>query len=358
MKKYLFLIIALAVPLVLAGCSLVPANNNTATGPVDQTKSSGSLWKSSDGGKTWLDKSKGNAKSADISGADVISLAINSFDANTAYAGLRGAGILKTEDGGQTWTYLPFQPQKVYGLDLDPVDPRIVYASGVWQNRGKIFKSLDGGREWKEIYTAPSAGPLIIALAIDKKNPGVIYASTSDKRVIKTADAGNSWQSIFSAPGPVTKIAIDESNSNLVYLNVLDRGLFRSVGGVAKFEDISRRVSSVSKNNQNIGALEADPSNANWVYAAGGAGILRSRDAGKNWEKVEVLNDSGNFPVKVLAVSPANSNEIIYGAAQAVYKSVDGGVNWTTFQFETSKTINVLKYAASDAKILYLGLSK
>lgn len=358
MRKYLFLCILILLPIIISGCSLAPANNGADNAPVDQTKSNGSIWESSDGGKIWLERSKGNAESIDTSGVDVLSIVVNPYDANTAYVGARGAGILKTEDGGRNWQYLPFQSGKVYGLDMDPVDSKIIYASGVWQRRGKIFKSLDGGKTWAEIYTSPSAGPLIIALKIDKRNPDNIYAATSDNQVIKTTDGGGSWKNIFAAPGPVTRIAIDNLNSNLIYFATLERGVFKSTDGGKKFEDISKDISRLILGNQNINALEIDPHNTNWVYMAGGVGILRSRDAGKTWEKIEVLNNPANFPVKSLAINPKNPSEIVYGAAQAVYKSVDGGSSWATTQFETAKSVNALEYAIADPGRLYLGLSK
>jgi len=344
--------------MVLAGCSLIPANNGASNTPADQTKSTGSLWQSVDGGKAWIDKSIGAAQRIDTSSVDILSLAVNPYDANTAYAGARGAGILKTEDGGQNWQYLPFQSEKVYGLDIDPLDSKIIYASGVWQKRGKIFKSLDGGKTWGEIYTSPSAGPLIIALQVDRRNSNIVYVATSDNQVMETTDGGGSWKNIFVAPGPVTKIAIDKVNSSLIYLATPGRGIFKSADGGKKFEDISKDFSRLLLGSQEINVLETDPQNINWVYAAGGVGILRSRDAGKTWEKIEVLNNPATFPVKALAINPKNSAEIMYGAAQAVYKSVDGGASWSTTQFETAKSINILKYSIIDPNRLYLGLSK
>jgi photosystem II stability/assembly factor-like uncharacterized protein len=325
---------------------------------VDQTKSNGSLWESFDGGEIWLERSKGNTGSVDTSSVETLSLIINPYDASMAYVGARGAGILKTEDGGQNWQYLPFQSEKVYGLDIDPIDSKIIYASGVWQKRGKIFKSLDGGKTWGEIYTSPSVGPLIISLQIDKRNPKVVYAATSDNQVIKTTDGGGSWKSIFVAPGPVTEIAIDKADSNLIYFAAPTRGVFKSDDGGKKIEDISKDFSKLLLGSQDVNALETDPQNGGWVYVAGGMGILRSKDAGKKWDKIEVLNNPATFPVKALAINPKNSAEIIYGAAQAVYKSIDGGTNWATTQFETSKAINILEYSATNPEIIYLGLSK
>lgn len=352
MKKYLFLAALVVAPLVLAGCSLTPTPaENTPPPPPNPNNS---IWTSIDSGKTWINNFPLNQK-VDISGVEVISLVVNPFDAKNVFVGLKGAGILKTDNGGLDWSYLKFQSEKVYGLDIDPKDGRIIYASGVWQKRGKIFKSTDSGENWTEIYTTASNGPLIISLVIDKRNSNVIYATTSDQQVIKSSDAGTSWKNIFSATSPVTKIAIDKSNSDVIFGLTLSGSILRSQDGGKKFEDITSKFSTVARSNQNLGVLETDQ---NFVYVAGGAGMYRSKDAGKNWEKIEILNNPQNFPVRSLAINPTNPRELVYGAAQAAYRSLDGGANWSTFQFNIAKNISVIKYSNVDPNILYLGFRK
>lgn len=334
--------------LVLSGCSL--------SSPISTNSPSGSLWKSSDKGKNWTQKGKIDEKT--FYNGDVLSIAINPSNVDNVFVGTREGGILKTEDGGENWKYLDFQSEKIYGLDIDPTDGKILYASGVWQKRGKIFKSVDAGSTWKEIYTTPSEGPLVISLVVDKKNAAIVYASTSDNQVIKTTDGGIAWKNIFSAPSPVLKLAIDHENNNLIYCIPQDRGLFRSKNGGQDFEDITSKISKTIKNVQEISVIETDPNNSNWLYAAGEIGLLRSKDAGNNWEKLEALHDTQNFPIKVLAINPSDSKEIIYGSAKAVYKSINFGNSWATFQLETAKMVSVAKYSKINPDMVYLGLAK
>lgn len=347
MKKILAIPLIILIAALLSGCSL-NSEDNTAKKPA------GNIWKSTDGGKNWEVSGESTDK-LNLQSIDVLSIAVNPFDGKNIFLGLRSGGILKSEDGGNTWDHLNYQSEKVYGLAIDHADGRILYASGVWQKRGKIFKSYDLGRNWEEIYTAPSAGPLVIALMMDKRNAKVLYAATSDNQVIKTEDGGQTWKNIFTAPAPVVQVAIDSGNSNLIYYNVLNRGIFRSKNGGENAEEINKNFSEVPSGNQNIGTIEVDPVNSGWLYAAGAMGIIRSKDTGNSWEKIEILNNAQNFPVKTLAVSSFNSKEIIYGAAQAAYKSADGGATWTTFQFESTKNVNVLKYNPVEAGTIYLG---
>jgi photosystem II stability/assembly factor-like uncharacterized protein len=221
------------------------------------------------------------ANGVNVSEADILSIAINPNDANNIFFGTRNNGILKTTDGGETLTQTNFISEKVYGLAIDHVDGRIIYASGVWQKRGKIWKTLDGGETWSEIYTAASEGPIIISMTIDKKNRNVLYISTSDNQVLKSLDAGASWKNIFNASAPVLQIALDKANANLVYFDVMNLGIFSSHEGGAKAKNISEQLSKATKNGNDIKVIETDPSIANLVYAAGGLGLARSFSGGK-----------------------------------------------------------------------------
>lgn len=354
MKKIVLGLTIIALSLVLAGCSLAPTSSTNPAAPVANPDNS--IWASFDSGKTWQNNFLPNSAKTDIAAADVLSIAVNPFDAKNVFVGLRGAGILKTDNGGQDWSYMNFQSEKVYGLGISPLDGKVIYATGVWQKRGKIFKSVDAGATWTEIYTAASAGPLAISLTIDKKNPKVIYATTSDNQILKTVDEGVSWKNTLEASSPVLKIAIDSSNSQLLYAVTQNGEILRSKDAGVNFEDLTKQMSDAQMNETSI--LETDPLNGNWVYVAGQSGLFRSKDAGNTWEKIKILSNPETFPVKALAISPKNSKEIIYGAAQAAYRSIDGGASWETFQFNIAKSVNAIKYAGADPTNLYLGFSK
>jgi len=330
----------------LAGCSI--------SGSGITTGSASSVWKSADGGKTWEAKSKVDEKTR-IPMVDVLSFAFNANDSKNLFVGTKDGVLLQTTDGGETWKKMNFQSPKIYGLDLDPNDGKIVYASGVWNKRGKIFKSLDGGTVWKEIFTFPAEGPLVVNLIIDKKSSNIIYISTSDNQVLKSYDAGESWQNILNAQGPIDKIVIDKKNSNLIYLMGLNGDISRSRDAGKTFEDISKNI----KNEEGISVIEVDPSNENWIYAGGRTGLLLSKDAGDTWQEfTSTFNNSKNYPIKAIAINPNNSNEIVYGATLALYRSIDGGNNWTTSQFDGEQFIRVLRYNPLNSSEIFVGFSK
>lgn len=355
MKKSLLLVLLSFSLLILSGCSLGTGSSSSSSS--QSSTISKSIWKSADGGKTWnaLTKVNGSARASD---PDVLSFAINPSDSRTILAGLKAGGILKTEDVGDSWIFTSFTSQKVYGLAIDPANARVVYASGVVNNRGKLFKSEDFGENWKEIYTSASDGQLIISLTIDKKDSKVIYATTSNNQIIKSMDGGDSWKNIYEAAQPVLRVAIDAGNSNLVYFLVMNGSLIRSNDGGNNMEDIKKNFASISAASQKVSVLEADPTNPNSVYLGGGVGLIKSQDGGNTWSQIRVLSDSDTSPITALAINPRNANELIYGAGQATYKSVDSGVTWSTSQFDIKKNIRLIQYDPNDSNMVYMGFNK
>jgi photosystem II stability/assembly factor-like uncharacterized protein len=360
MRKITTLILIVLAGLVVVGCSLPSIKSSSKKSSVKTFTFSNSIWKSTDGGVTWEAKNKGEGDS-NTTDADVLSFAVNPVDSNIVYAGLKKGGIMKTENGGETWKFVNFQSEKVYGLALSPIDGKILYASGVWQGTGKIFKSEDGGNNWKEIYTSPSSGPLVISLTIDKKNPSVIYATTSANEAIKSVDGGASWKNIYLADAPILKISVDAADSNLIYCITNEGEIFRSIDGGGSFENIEKKISDSlvdAIGGRGFSLLKTDPTHSKYVYLAGEEGIVLSQNAGEAWKKIYSLNDPKNFPIKDIAISPTDSKNLVYASNQAAYKSIDGGINWTTFQFESQKLARVLMFNPQDPNIVYLGFLK
>jgi photosystem II stability/assembly factor-like uncharacterized protein len=356
MKKGVVILTGFLVTLVLAGCSLSPV---ATTPEAVQTYSiSKSIWISRDGGRNWKDSSIASNKST-VTDINPLSLAIDPINNRVVYVGLRAGGIMKTINAGESWEFLTFKTDKIYGLTIDSNNPQTIYVSSVVNNRGKIFKNIAAGAtdSWTEIYTAATNGPLVVYLAMDNKNSQTLYASTSDNQVLKSGDGGVSWRNLFQAQSPVVKIALDAKDSSLLYLLTQSGEVFVSNNGGDKFESLTAKITTAGLYGSGFGVLETDPTNGRWLYLAGKAGIIRSRDAGEKWEVVLTLNNPKNSPVSALAISPQNSREIIYGALQATYKSIDEGKTWTPSQFDLPKVVNILKYDPLDSNIIYAGFS-
>jgi photosystem II stability/assembly factor-like uncharacterized protein len=100
------------------------------------------LYKSTDGGKSWLNIGFKNSERI----SDVI---VNPDNSNEVYVGVLGAlwsdseerGVFKSTDGGETWENILYVNQSTGSADLtlDPNNPNIIYAS-MWEfRRGPWF---------------------------------------------------------------------------------------------------------------------------------------------------------------------------------------------------------------------------
>src|SRR5579863_7027345 len=121
----------------------------------------GGLWKTIDGGFTWKPVTDGQIKSSSVG-----AVAVSESNPDIVYIGMgetelrgnimQGDGIYKSVDGGKTWKNIGLKnTQAISRIRIHPTNPNIVYVSalghpfGPNEERG-VFKTTDGGTTWKK----------------------------------------------------------------------------------------------------------------------------------------------------------------------------------------------------------------
>jgi photosystem II stability/assembly factor-like uncharacterized protein len=358
MKKYTTIGILLLGVFFFSGCSLLSSSKNSDSSLGSSKAEASSFLKTTDGGKTWEAKVK-ISDTQNISSADILSLAIDSKNTNIIYAGSASNGLLVSKDGAETWQKLNFPTTKIYGLAIDKLNGQNIYASGVYNSRAKIYKSANSGTDWQEIYTEPANGTIITSLAMSQSNSQLLYVGTDQGAIFSSGDGGQTWKNIFKAENAVVGISFSSDNST-AYFAVYTRGILRLKIGSDKLDDLTKNAGKFSSGfgSSEIYSVATDPSNPGTVYLGLGDGILKSKDFGENWEKLNILESSSKYPVWALGINPKNSNEIVYSGAGAIYKSTDGGNQWSTFQLASGKSVRILRYDPNQTNIIYAGLKK
>lgn len=144
------------------------------------------IYSSQDGGNRWV--------RGDVLDAIVYDIA-PAFDDQTVYAAT-ARGLLVSSDNGLTWSAPSDQltSTSVRAIHLGPaIDAGSVTIATYGQG---VLKSVDGGGTWTELNGSDdrTLSPLQVrALAIDSVNPKIMYAATSTAGFLRTQDGGRSW---------------------------------------------------------------------------------------------------------------------------------------------------------------------
>ena len=191
----------------------------TGEGNVRQSAAFGDgVYRSRDGGETWV--RMGLADSERIA-----RIRIDPRDPNTVYVAALGhewgpneeRGLFKTTDGGNTWSRVLYRDKDTgcSGVDLDPVNPLIVYAGMYtyrrlpWRFDGGgretgLYRSMDGGVTWAKLTNGLPNGPIDrVGVAVAPSHPETVYMVTEAKEggvLFRSDDRGNSWQMVNDDP--------------------------------------------------------------------------------------------------------------------------------------------------------------
>jgi photosystem II stability/assembly factor-like uncharacterized protein len=167
----------------------------------------GGLFKSTDGGETWKQLTKGLPD-----GVVHIQAAIAPSDSNRLYATLAtshesgygsgaGLGVYRSDDAGENWYKATDDPRpalKIGGGDLpiprvDPKNADVVYSASIVTER-----SMDGGKTWTSLRGAPG-GDDYQNLWINPENPNIILL-VSDQGALVSVNRGATWSSWYNQP--------------------------------------------------------------------------------------------------------------------------------------------------------------
>lgn len=140
--------------------------------------------------------------SSHLQGEETTSLA--SATGGPILVGTQGNGIFRSDDAGASWAASGLDGMIVKSLAISPADPRVAYAG---TKPPRIFKSDNGGREWRELegfrrarrwwWRQPAerpTTPYVSALAASPTDPDVIVAGIEAGAVLRTDDGGATWQ--------------------------------------------------------------------------------------------------------------------------------------------------------------------
>jgi photosystem II stability/assembly factor-like uncharacterized protein len=362
--RVLFLIIF--VPLFLGaglpGCSLFGGQ----TAPKD-----GGVFKSMDGGLSWEAKNNltpppgSKAQKMDITGVNIISLAVDPADSGIVYAGSEGNGLLKSIDAGDNWELYTGQNMRsnenIYYIAIDSKDSKKIYVAGLSAaNKGRVLKSEDGGQNWSETYVTLAAGDLVSQIKIDNYNTGVVYIATSSGGIFQSIDYGKSWTLLRRAKGGVNNIAINPRDTRILYFTTGQEGIFKSTDRGLTWISLSEKNESLKDLKVNLNtkfdSVVIDPQSPDNIYLGYINGLLKSTDGGSNWTPVNIITPPALLPMASMTISENNPNNIYYTINSQVYFTSNGAESdWIVRDLPTSRILQAVTVDPGNSKIIYVG---
>ena len=170
----------------------------------------GGVWESFDGGGSWAPRTDYAAT------LTVGALAYDPGNPAVAYCGTGegdwwswlGDGVLRSTDGGTTWTSLatnPFVGQGFHSFVVDPSNPARLFAG----TTGGLFVSTDGGVNWTQARAQRTWSISVAA------NGGEVLAGCADG-VYGSTDGGTTWTAIAvpNPPASFQRLAVSVAPSN------------------------------------------------------------------------------------------------------------------------------------------------
>ena len=321
----------------------------------------GGVWKTTDGGWTWLCMTDGQFTTAAVG-----AIAVAPSDPNVIYAGTgeacirndvsHGDGVYKSVDGGKTWTNMGLGDSRHIGrIVVHPTDANRVYVAALghaWGTNKKrgVFRSKDGGRNWQHIlFKSERAGSHDIA--IDPVNPNVLYAPIWQAQryphalisggeecgLWRSLDGGDTWTDITRTAGlpkgMLGKIGVAVSPMPVggrgwgrvwALIEAEDGALFRSDDGGTSFERASE-FSGLRTRPWYYMHVTADPCDADTVYVQNYR-LWKSIDAGRTFLQVP----TGHGDDHALWIDPRNPRRMIEGNDGGACVSFNGGQSWSS----------------------------
>ncbi len=292
------------------------------------TACDGGVWKSPDGGTTWIDCTDG------LITRQYYGIAVDPVHRNRLLAGAQDNGTDRRRDvGDDSWD--PVLGGDGFECAINPLVPDVVYAT-VYNT--SIYRSTQGGANFRDVsprYGGSESAPFLTPLTLHPAKPWEVFTGTN--RVWFSPDAGDSWQALSTdvTNGSWNGSTVAGISGTLADDDVLMVGkgsdVYRTENGGQTWQLTTRGSGGLP--GYRVLNVEVSPFDDEIALAClgttSGTPLYRTTDGGLTWEPSATGLPS--FPVQVARWDPTDPSVVYAGTDVGCYRSTDGGVTWAQF---------------------------
>jgi len=301
----------------------------------------------------------------------VTAIVVDPTNTNIIYIGTAQGGVWKTIDCGLNWS--PKSDNEVSlaigALVMDPINHLILYAgtgegnfSGDSYYGNGVLKTIDGGNTWTTLAQSTFIGTRFSRIAITPRTPTRLFAATGDG-LYRSTDSGTTWTKMTGSSLPdldalapldpgrrVTDVCIDPVTPTTVYAAFWGGGIYKTTNAGAATPTWTKlagglpRATAAPPNGFTRIALGISPSSPQTIYALFANNDITSpppgppyryaidkfyvtTDGGSSWNSITLpagpgigIGGQGFYNLNV-AVAPSTP-DIVYLSGMSVWKAV------------------------------------
>ena len=294
------------------------------------------VFKSEDGGQTWY------ARNVGLTNLTVHDIQLDPFNASVLYCATK-AGIFRSRDSGQNWADISdgVLVSSIRSIALDPNQQDLVYI-GTWG--AGVYMTEDAGEHWSQ--SSDGLASLVAEdISIDPLHSSRVYVATP-QGVFGSKNGGQTWQYLGPVQADVRIVAVDSTNTNVLYAGVWGQGVFRSDDGGQTWA-----LASEGLTDKRVRSIFLTVPGTEEIYVGTFKGdLFRSRDGARHWSRVT----GGLGIARSIANDPRDPRVLFLATNNGLFKSTDGGQAWSRTGLY-GLAVRALARAGSEPTTLFAG---
>jgi photosystem II stability/assembly factor-like uncharacterized protein len=348
--KHKILITLGALALLAASCN--PFAPTTPAGVI----------KSANGGADWQFSNKiADQPKATLGSLNITQLIFDPNKTDQIFVSTDNDGIYKSEDGGSTWKNI-LSRFTTYDFAINPRDVNTIYAAGIFDDRGRVLATHDGGKSWQEVFNEASSGNVVRTVALNPDNPQELVIGLNSGHIIKSRDQGGTWSLLQNYNERVSRL---RWHNGRLFAVIPNNGVYRSDDGGASFQNITASLSGPNNFSgvlisgsgiATFNQLAISSSNPNLMYLTTSGGLYRTDNGGSTWTFLPLPLRQRDVRIWAVSVAPTSDNVVYVSAGSNVYKTSDGGSTWQTQNTHTSGQVTTFAVHPLLPQIVYAGV--